>query len=147
MAPRLLLIYPAAHTLGWVRYFQLPSHSLQQVAALAPPPWEVTLADEIHERVPFGRDFDLVGITAMTHQATRAYQIADRFRAEGVKVIMGGIHPTVLPEEALAHADTVVVGEAEPVMGELLGDFLAGRLRRIYRAGRQRPLEDRRRDE
>jgi radical SAM superfamily enzyme YgiQ (UPF0313 family) len=134
VAPRLLLIYPATHKLGWVRHFQLPSHSLQQVAAAVPPPWEITLVDEIHGPVSFGREFDLVGITAMTHQATRAYEIADRFRGEGVKVILGGIHPTVLPEEALAHGDAVVVGEAEPVMGRLLDDFLAGRLKRIYRA-------------
>jgi radical SAM superfamily enzyme YgiQ (UPF0313 family) len=134
MAPRLLLIYPATHKLGWVRHFQLPSHSLQQVAAVVPPPWEITMVDEIHGQVPFGREFDMVGITAMTHQATRAYEIADRFRAEGVAVILGGIHPTVLPEEALAHGDAVVIGEAEPVMGRLLSDFLAGRLERIYRA-------------
>jgi radical SAM superfamily enzyme YgiQ (UPF0313 family) len=134
MAPRLLLIYPATHRLGWVRHFQLPSHSLQQVAAAVPSPWEITMVDEIHGTVPFGREFDLVGITAMTHQATRAYEIADRFRTEGVKVILGGIHPTVLPEEALYHGDAVVIGEAEPVMGRLLDDFLAGRLERIYRA-------------
>jgi radical SAM superfamily enzyme YgiQ (UPF0313 family) len=133
-APRLLLIYPATHKLGWVRYFQLPSHSLQQVAAVTPPPWEVTLIDEIHDEIPFGSDFDLVGITAMTHQATRAYEIADRFRKEGVPVIMGGMHPTVLPEEALAHADSVVIGEAEPVMERLLDDFLAGKLASLYRA-------------
>lgn len=134
MAPRLLLIYPATHKLGWVRNFQLPSHSLQQVAAAVPPPWEITMLDEIHESVPFGRGFDLVGITAMTHQVKRAYEIADRFRGEGIKVIMGGIHPTVLPEEALGHADAVVVGEAEPVMGKLLDDFLASRMERLYRA-------------
>ena len=133
-APRLLLIYPTSHKLGWVRYFQLPSHSLQQVAAATPPPWEVTLVDELHDRIPFGSAFDLVGITAMTHQATRAYEIADRFRAEGVPVIMGGIHPTILPEEALMHADAVVIGEAEPVMGRLLSDFQAGMLAPIYRA-------------
>src|SRR5512137_2749017 len=134
MPPRLLLIYPATHKLGWVRHFQLPSHSLQQVAAAVPPPWEITMVDEIHGPVPFGRKFDLVGITAMTHQATRAYDIADRFRGEGVAVILGGIHPTVLPEEALLHGDAVVIGEAEPVMGRLLSDFLAGRMERIYRA-------------
>ena len=134
MSPRLLLIYPATHRLGWVRHFQLPSHSLQQVAAVTPPQWQVTLADEIHDQVPFDGDFDLVGITAMTHQATRAYEIAGRFRAKGVKVIMGGIHPTVLPEEALGHADAVVIGEAEPVMERLLDDFLSGRLASVYRA-------------
>jgi radical SAM superfamily enzyme YgiQ (UPF0313 family) len=134
MAPRLLLIYPATHKLGWVRHFQLPSHSLQQVAAAVPPPWEITMVDEIHGEVPLGREFDLVGITAMTHQATRAYEIADRFRSDGVPVILGGIHPTVLPEEALLHGDAVVIGEAEPVMGRLLSDFLAGRMERIYHA-------------
>ncbi|WP_298268513.1 radical SAM protein [Geobacter sp.] len=132
--PRLLLVYPATHKLGWARYFQLPSHSLQMVAAATPLHWEVVLADEVHDDVPFDGAFDLVGITAMTHQATRAYEIADRFRARGVRVVLGGIHPTVLPDEALRHADAVVIGEAEPVWGELLDDLLAGRLRSLYRA-------------
>lgn len=132
--PRLLLIYPATHKLGWVKYFQLPSLSLQQVAAVTPPPWDVTLVDESQDPIPSGRDFDLVGITAMTHQATRAYEIADLFRAEGVPVIMGGMHPTVMPEEALSHADAVVIGEAESVMARLLDDFLCGRLGKVYRA-------------
>jgi len=132
--PRLLLIYPATHKPGWVRYFQLPSLSLQQVAALTPPNWEVTLVDESQEPIPCGRDFDLVGITAMTHQATRAYEIADQFRSEGIAVIMGGMHPTVMPEEALVHADAVVIGEAEPVMAGLLDDFLGGRMAQVYHA-------------
>ena len=132
--PRLLLIYPATHKLGWVKHFQLPSLSLQQVAAVTPPHWEVTLVDESQDQIPCGTAFDLVGITAMTHQATRAYEIADQFRRDGVPVIMGGMHPTVMPEEALAHADAVVIGEAEPVMASLLDDFLNGRLEKIYRA-------------
>jgi radical SAM superfamily enzyme YgiQ (UPF0313 family) len=70
----------------------------------------------------------------MTHQATRAYEIADQFRREGVAVIMGGMHPTVMPEEALTHADAVVIGEAEPVLAGLLDDFLAGRLAQVYQA-------------
>jgi radical SAM superfamily enzyme YgiQ (UPF0313 family) len=132
--PRLLLIYPATHKLGWVKYFQLPSLSLQQVAAVIPAHWQVTLVDESQDSIPDGSDFDLVGITAMTHQATRAYEIADQFRRNGVPVIMGGMHPTVMPEEALTHADAVVIGEAEPVLATLLDDFLAGRLQKIYRA-------------
>jgi radical SAM superfamily enzyme YgiQ (UPF0313 family) len=131
--PRLLLIYPATHKIGWVKHFQLPSLSLQQVAAVTPPNWEVTLVDESQDPIPNGGDYDLVGITAMTHQATRAYEIADQFRLAGVPVIMGGMHPTVMPEEALGHADAVVIGEAEPVMARLLDDFLAGRLEKEYR--------------
>lgn len=133
-SPRLLLIYPATHKLGWVKYFQIPSLSLQQVAALTPPNWEVTLVDESQDAIPSGRDFDLVGITAMTHQADRAYEIADKYRLEGTPVIMGGMHPTVMPEEALVHADAIVIGEAELVMARLLDDFLEGRLEKVYSA-------------
>jgi radical SAM superfamily enzyme YgiQ (UPF0313 family) len=132
--PRLLLVYPSTHDFGWARNYQLPSLSLKQVAAATPPRWEVVLADEVHEVVPFDEHFTLVGITAMTHQAVRAYEIADEFRSRGVPVVLGGIHPTVLPEEAGEHADAVVVGEAEPVWETLLDDLLAGRLRPLYRA-------------
>ena len=133
-SPRLLLIYPASHKLGWVKRFQLPSLSLKQIAAATPSEWEVILADEVHEDIPFGQKFDLVGITAMTHQALRAYEIADRFRSEGTPVVLGGIHPTVLPDEAAIHADSVVIGEAEPVWEQLLNDLLAGRLAARYQA-------------
>jgi radical SAM superfamily enzyme YgiQ (UPF0313 family) len=132
--PRLLLVYPATHRLGWVRRFQLPSLSLKQVAAATPPEWQVTLADEVHGEIPFDGKFDVVAITAMTHQALRAYEIADRFRERGVPVVLGGIHPTVLPDEALNHADAVVVGEAEPVWAGLLDDLLRGELKPLYRS-------------
>lgn len=131
---RLLLIYPSTHKLGWVRRFQLPSLSLNQVAAATPPEWEVVILDENQETIKFDDDYDLVGITAMTHQAVHAYQIADRFRERGVKVVLGGIHPTVLPDEAGEHADAVVIGEAEPVWAGLLDDLLAGNLRPTYRS-------------
>lgn len=132
--PRLLLVYPATHRLGWIKRFQLPSLSLKQVAAATPDEWEVVLADEVHEEIPFEGRFDLVGITAMTHQAMRAYEIAARFRSRGVPVVLGGIHPTVLPEEAALHGDTVVIGEVEPVWADVLADCAAGRLAPVYRA-------------
>lgn len=130
--PRLLLVYPATHKLGWVRRFQLPSFSLTLVAACTPSEWDVVLVDESQEDIPFEGVYDAVGITAMTHQAVRAYQIADRFRARGIAVIMGGMHATVLPDEALEHADAVVIGEAEPVLARLLDDLRAGRLEQRY---------------
>lgn len=133
-SPRLLLVYPATHKLGWARHFQLPSLALKQVAAATPPHWEVILADEVHDQIPYEDNFTLVGITAMTHQAIRAYEIADAFRKRGVPVVLGGIHPTVLPDEAGRHADAVVIGEAEPVWETLLEDLLEGRLRTVYRA-------------
>ncbi len=132
--PRLLLVYPATQKLGWVKRFQLPSLSLNQVAASTPPEWDVVIVDEIQEHICFDGGYDLVGITAMTHQAVHAYQIADRFRERGIKVVLGGIHPTVLPDEAAKHADAVVIGEAEPVWSGLLDDLLSNRLQPIYRS-------------
>jgi radical SAM superfamily enzyme YgiQ (UPF0313 family) len=131
--PRLLLINPLSHTLGLARWFQLPPIALLQVGAAVPPGWEVVLVDETLDAVPDGDGFDAAGITAMTYQAPRAYAIADRLRRRGTPVILGGIHPTVLPEEAKLHADAVVVGEAEPVMAQLLGDLERGALRPFYR--------------
>jgi len=82
------------------------------VAALTPPDVDVSLTDENVTDIDFQEQPDLVGITILTVTAKRAYEIADTFRAKGVKVVLGGIHPTVLPEEASRHADAVVVGEA-----------------------------------
>jgi radical SAM superfamily enzyme YgiQ (UPF0313 family) len=130
--PRLLLVYPARQKLGWVRRFQLPPLSLMHIAACTPEPWEVVLADEVQEPLPSAAGFDLVGITAMTEQAPRAYELAARYRSEGARVVLGGIHPTVLPEEAGLHADSVVVGEAEPIWGQVLSDALSARLARRY---------------
>ncbi len=133
-SPKLLLIYPATHKLGWVKRFQLPSLSLNQVAAATPPEWQVTIVDEVQEDLSYDGQYDLVGITAMTHQALHAYRIADRFRERGIPVVLGGIHPTVLPDEAAAHADAVVIGEAEPVWADLLDDLRGGRLKPFYRS-------------
>jgi len=86
------------------------------------------------------RDVDLVGITVMTELARRAYHIADTYRKYGVKVVMGGIHPTVLPYEALRHADSVVVGEGEETWPRLVQDAESGRMQEIYRSARMAHL-------
>ena len=102
------------------------------VAALTPEDFEIDLVDENTEDIDFGRRYDLVGITAMTQQATRAYEIADRFRLLGVRVVLGGIHPTVMPEEAQAHADSVVVGEVENLWRQVLEDCARDSLQPLY---------------
>ncbi len=79
--------------------------------------------------------FDLVAISTMTAQVKDAYAVADWYRSRGVMVVMGGLHVTALPEEALAHCDAVVVGEAEPVWRKLLADAERGELERVYRRG------------
>ena len=110
------------------------SVGLLTVAALCPDWVDPVFIDEKHEQVDLTADYDLVGITAMAQQATRAYEIADAFRKRGIKVVIGGIHATVLPEEAQQHADAVVVGEAEPVWARLMQDFRAGALQPVYRS-------------
>ncbi|HYD00331.1 MAG TPA: radical SAM protein [Phycisphaerales bacterium] len=82
---------------------------------------------------------NLVAISTMTAQVKDAYAVADWYRGRGVKVVMGGLHVTALPEEALGHCDAVVVGEAEPVWERLLADAERGALRRVYRRSEEEP--------
>ena len=132
---KLLLVSP-----GWPKGrlwgelgFKFPSLSLAALAAATPPEWEVELGDENMRPLDFSRDVQLVGITAMTPQAPRAYEIAAAFRARGIAVVMGGFHASNLPEEALGHVDAVVVGEGDRIWPRLLSDLEEGRLRRLYR--------------
>jgi radical SAM superfamily enzyme YgiQ (UPF0313 family) len=131
----LLLISPltSKSLLGADFYFRMPTLGLLRVAAATPPEWQVTIVDEKVEPIDFTHAADVVGITGMTPAIDRAYEIADRFRTRKIPVIMGGIHVSMLPEEALAHADAVVIGEAEGLWPEVLSDAITGNLRRIYR--------------
>ncbi len=132
---RLLLISPLAENslMGGNFFFRMPSLGLLKVAALTPPEWQVTIVDEKVEVLDLARQADLVGITAMTTTVRRGYEIADVFRGRGVKVVMGGMHVSCLPEEALEHCDSVVVAEAEGLWGGLLQDFENHQLKAIYR--------------
>jgi len=114
--------------------FRLGFLNLPSVAAVTPRDCDVRIVDEAYERVNFDQKVDLVGITAQTPVAPRAYQIAAEFRRRGIPVVMGGVHASVLPEEALKHVDAVVIGEAEATWPQFLEDFRQGRLKRIYRA-------------
>ena len=104
------------------------------VAALFPENWEVTVADEATEEIDLYRKADLVGISTLTLNAPRAYELADHFRSRSIPVLMGGMHPSALPEESLQHADAVVVGEAEGVFHRVLSDLENGRMRGIYKS-------------
>ncbi len=112
-----------------------PMAGLLAVSALIPEDkYEVILTDENIEAIDYGLKVDMVGISAMTSYVKRGYEIADEFRARGVPVIMGGVHVSHMPQEALKHADAVVVGEAELVMDRVLDDLRNGRLGGIYKA-------------
>lgn len=131
---RVLLVQPA-HPSN-VRLFgrvYMSSLTLPAVAALTPPDVEVAILDENVAPLDLEQPADLVGITALTPNAPRAYAIADAFRARGIPVVLGGVHPTLLPEEAARHADIVVLGEAEGVWPQVVRDVERGSWQRFYR--------------
>jgi radical SAM superfamily enzyme YgiQ (UPF0313 family) len=142
---RLHLVNPAnpVVSLNKVRWNRLNKYrvwkplGLLVVAGLTPPDWQITLIDENLDCPDYGRlpKPDLVGITAFTSQAPRAYEVAAIYRAMGAPVVIGGIHATFCRDEALEHADTVVTGEAESVWGQVLADARNHSLRRVYDGG------------
>lgn len=135
MKKKLLLISPIAakSIMGKDFYFRLPTLGLLKVAALTPEDWDVKIVDEKVEPIDLNESADLVGITSMTPAVNRGYEIADSFRRRGITVIMGGMHPSKLPNEALGHADSVVIGEAEGLWPGVLEDFKNGRLKQVYK--------------
>ena len=124
-----------------VKNYMVPPYGLQLLAALTPPEHQVILLDQFHQSIDIERQVDLVGISVWTASSTNAYRLADRFRARGVPVVLGGPHVTVLPEEAVTHADAIVIGEAESVWKQLLVDFEMGRMAASYQ-GNLLPLSE-----
>jgi radical SAM superfamily enzyme YgiQ (UPF0313 family) len=112
------------------------------ILAARSPGWEVSLYDEKVEPLPPGDRPDLVALSVETFTARRAYAIAAGYRSRGVPVVMGGYHPSLLPEDALGHADAIVVGDAEGAWEQLLADFESGHMARRYAGSRDRPLDD-----
>ncbi len=137
---RIYLINPKADTFAtrpliFGKALYSPVAGLLAVAALIPEDeYEIILTDENIEAIDFDMAVDMVGISAMTSYVNRGYQIADAFRARGVPVIMGGVHVSYLPQEALKHSDAVVIGEAELIMHKVLDDLQHGCLSGIYKA-------------
>lgn len=133
---KIVLISPTYTQPGLIlKFLRFMPLGLAQIAALAPE-YDYEIVDENIKKLDFQkniRDADLVGLTAMTVQAPRAYKIADRLRAMGKTVVMGGSHVTALPKEAIEHADAIVIGEAEGIWPRLLRDFENGNLQKFYK--------------
>jgi radical SAM superfamily enzyme YgiQ (UPF0313 family) len=110
-----------------------PKLSLPTIAAYTPDSWDVDLVDEAVEDIDFDDPCEMVGLSIMTCYAPRAYEIAAEFRKRGKIIVMGGVHPTYCPEEALRHCDAIVCGEAEDLWPELVADYEAGQMKREYR--------------
>lgn len=112
----------------------IPPLGLATNASYIPDRYDVMIVDENVERANYS-GADLVAVTANTITARRAYRLCEEFREKGVPIVLGGIHPSVMPEEAGRYADAVVVGNGENVWEELLEDFERGRLKKVYRPG------------
>jgi radical SAM superfamily enzyme YgiQ (UPF0313 family) len=109
-----------------------PGLGLFAVAALTPPEVDVKIVDESVDDIPSDFVPDLVGISVLTHSALYAYEMSAAYRQRGIPVVLGGIHPSLNPDEAVQHADAVVVGEAELTWPALIDDFQNGRMKKRY---------------
>lgn len=110
----------------------IPPLSLAILNSLTPEIHSVQIVNDVTEKIDFSGSYDLVGITAMTSQIERAYQIADKFRNRGIKVVIGGVHTSVVSDEILQHADAIVIGEAEELWELILEDCENGSLKPVY---------------
>jgi len=133
---KLTLIKPnigrMAHSL-YVDEARMEPLSLGVLAGLTPPEVEVVLYDDRMEAIPFDEPTDLVALNVQTYTARRAYEISAEYRRRGVRVILGGMHPTLIPAEAARHADAICIGDAEPVWAQVIADARRGRLQPVYR--------------
>ena len=131
---KLLLINPLnSSTKGLIIHKQViyPPLGLGIIATLTPDNWEVELLDENFDEFEY-RKADLVALTALTSSVTRAYEIAATYREKGIPTVLGGIHASMMPEEAKNLVDTVVIGEVESVWKSLIEDFEKGELKKQY---------------
>jgi len=113
-------------------YLGPPSLGIAQIAAATPDEHEIEFRDDRLEDVGLDDEVDLIAISCFTPSAKRAMELADAFRARGRTVVMGGIFPSMRPEEVASHADAVVMGEGEGAWRGLLRDLAAGELRPTY---------------
>jgi radical SAM superfamily enzyme YgiQ (UPF0313 family) len=140
---RILLVTPRGKKEEASSQKPLFSMAVGILVSITPAQHAIELADELFgDPIDYSGGYDLVGITARTMNATRAYEIADAFRARGVPVVLGGVHVSFNYEEARAHADAVVIGEAEELWAELLQDCADGRLRPRYDAKEYPPVTE-----
>lgn len=140
---RLTLVYPSVgrkENTPYVRAWQMQPLSMALLASITPPDVQLRFYDDRMEAIGFDEPADLVAISVETFTALRAFKIARQFRARGVPVVMGGYHVTLLPDEARTEADSIIVGDAEPVWRQVLDDARHGRLRPEYDGRGRRSL-------
>jgi len=130
---KILLVSPSVNPAEKTnKQMLMPQLALFILQGLTPKEHEVVIVDEEAEDIDLEHDCDLVGISCMTSNAARAYELAREFKQRGKTVVLGGVHPTLLPDEALRHGDSIVIGEAEGVWAQLLEDHQRGCLKKTY---------------
>jgi len=131
---KILLLMPHPNSKrNFLSKFQYPCLTLQQIAAITPKEHDVEIVDERYVKIDFNKDYDLVGISCLTYNSIRGYEIAEIFRKKNIPVVLGGYHASLMPEEAIKHADSVVIGEAEHTWPQLLKDLQKGKLKKFYK--------------
>lgn len=136
---RITLVQPAiGHRVGesYIRSWQMEPLPIATLAGLTPDGVELRFHDDRLESIPFDEPTDAVALPVETYTARRAYQIGNRYRQRGIPVILGGFHPTLVPDEAARFADTIVTGEAEAVWPEVVDDLAHGTLKARYHGER-----------
>ena len=127
---RLTLIHPSIgkkrNQKQYIKTWLMEPLAPATIAGLTPKDVEIKFYDDRLEEVPYDEPTDLVAMSVETYTAKRAYQIASEYRKKNVPVIMGGFHATLIPEEVIEYAESIVVGEAENIWGELIEDFKRG---------------------
>ena len=136
--PKILMIQPSRleengqpykHKYRWLLGMPLP-----YLAGLTPKDYEIKILDDCYDPITYEEDCDMVCMSFMSHQAGRAYQLANEYRSRGKTVVLGGFHVTLDYREPLQFCDAVVDGEAEYVWGDLLNDWQGGKLKKIYKS-------------
>jgi len=131
---KILFISPCPKDGHRHKNLHIPQLSLPILAGLTPPEHEVEIVEEPWDKINFDKKYDLVGITTMTATAPRAYEISIMFRERGIKTILGGIHPTTLPDESIKYTDSVVIGEAENIWDSVIKDAQENKLKKFYKS-------------
>ncbi len=143
---KILFIYPnpvkalPSYIVKFLSIFSNPIiPAFKALTNVTPKEHSIEIIDERIENIDYDGDYDLIGISVMTNQAPKAYIISEEFRKRGKKVVLGGWHPSALPEEAKQYADSIVIGEAEELWPLLLNDVEKGKLKQIYR--QEKPVD------
>lgn len=131
---KILLIMPHPNAkIGLFSRFTYPSLTLKQLAAITPKKHSLDIVDERFERINFNKHYDVVGISCLTYNSLRGYEVAREFKKRGATIVFGGYHATLMPDEAKQHVDCVVIGEGERTWPKVLEDMEKGQLKPFYR--------------